>query len=395
MNITHLRPFSIAARALIVCLGCLLLSTTVSASRFEAAFHRLMRDAHKQANEQDWDSARATVAQLQALIERHDDNDDVGSIEYAWFSDLQRFVLYSTGEKEAALASCERAITRLTPTAHDWQYLRDYDIVRATLRACHNMHAWSVIEQADSLQALQPAFDHVAHVFGTRGVLEDDAVLDPFHAARAAALLKAASFHADFQGPAFAALKPFVTRNDLPHADHALIRVALQADTFDGFELRQPSAPHSYPTLADIPAAGQPPSGVGTQLRELAERCHASDWAACDTLFDTSPPDSVAQRYGQSCGGRAPSTEYYCGDISRKQQRRRATPVPANIEHAMVALAEACHQGVLRSCDLLAAASPAGSLPWLYGDTCGQRFHANPHACAELLAENTPTDADG
>lgn len=65
------------------------------------------------------------------------------------------------------------------------------------------------------------------------------------------------------------------------------------------------TAPVTTVAPEDVPAA-ESPDGLGDDpgLDRLAEQCAARQFASCDTLFFTSPPDSDYEAYGDSCGGR-------------------------------------------------------------------------------------------
>ncbi|QOC22134.1 hypothetical protein IC757_14075 [Wenzhouxiangella sp. AB-CW3] len=370
-----------AINRLIPVLALVVLTLPATAVGYERQFDQLMHQAHAAVNEERMEDAADSIRELQELM---DEADDPERGHVAHYYNLKRYVLYEIGETEAALESCERAVERLMPETSSFVYLEDQQVIRATLRACLNMHAWDTLEQAESLEALVPAFEQVMTIYSLV-VNEPPETLERFHVTRAAVHLTAAQFEPLFERAAFAQLQPFVGNPDLPYADHDILKAALESEAFSEFEYRPAN---ESVTVDDMPAAVRPPDTIGEHLVPLAEACHAGDWVACDDLYDQAPLNSAALTYGDTCGGRLRNNDYYCEDVAedrpRTLRRRRAQDIPADLIDTSVELAKSCYQGELESCDQLFEYSPPGSIDWLYGDLCGLRFDSNRYYCTQL-----------
>ncbi len=149
-----------------------------------------------------------------------------------------------------------------------------------------------------------------------------------------------------------------------------------------------------------------PPGDLGDDplLDELAANCYAGDMQACDDLYWESPLDSAYEDYGNTCGGRVPDGAMTCTDLADPVPGTGDVPVdtgdvpvdtgeppihtvPTNGEipaptveptglgtdPQLDALAQACYDGDMTSCDDLYNASASGSAYEEYGDTCAGR----------------------
>ncbi len=67
---------------------------------------------------------------------------------YVW--DYQRYSLYEAGQKEASLARCEQTIATLNKITL-WDYLEEFNPIRAALRSAHNSLAYRCYEVAEDL----------------------------------------------------------------------------------------------------------------------------------------------------------------------------------------------------------------------------------------------------
>jgi hypothetical protein len=106
------------------------------------------------------------------------------------------------------------------------------------------------------------------------------------------------------------------------------------------------------------------PAEVADQA--TATSCFNSDFAACDSLFAASPPDSPDEVYGDTCGGRIPEgTGLLCDNIFIDP-----SPPPADIVD--VANGEACFNGDMAACDTLEQTDTDPDQQ--YGFFCGERL---------------------
>jgi hypothetical protein len=95
----------------------------------------------------------------------------------------------------------------------------------------------------------------------------------------------------------------------------------------------------------------------GSDLEVLWEACEFGDMGACAELYQVSPPESVYEEFGRTCGGRtdgAVACVFTYGD----------SPY-------LDGLWNACDAGEMEACDLLYLDSPAGSEYEAFGWTCG------------------------
>ena len=178
---------------------------------------------------------------------------------------------------------------------------------------------------------------------------------------------------------------------------------------------------------ASIPPATQQPTGLGTDttLDAMAQSCFAGDMSACDNLFFAAPANSAYEAYGDTCAGRQPPFSGLCVDAFGPPATVPATTAPAvtsttapvvtavppttapavtvtptslvpattivpgvvppptlqptglGDDAALNALAQACYDGDLASCDDLWRQSELGAPYKDFGDTCAGRQPPN------------------
>ncbi len=164
-----------------------------AAARRPADFHTAMVSAQRAMTEGRHADVLALVQPLEAQLLKEDPGYG-DKVKWAWVFEFKRFALYELGRVPEALQTCTLATKRLA--ANDWPYLKEFNVVRATRRACHNMLAWHGQEQARSLAELAGAIEHIDACFDTVSPIEDEEVLDAFHETRLRVYLKAAAWDA-------------------------------------------------------------------------------------------------------------------------------------------------------------------------------------------------------
>ena len=107
--------------------------------------------------------------------------------------DYQRYALYELGEKEAAIALCERSIETLSKITL-WDYLAEFNPIRHALRAMHNLLAYQNYETAKELTELKKGLDHSNKSFSIISPIEDEEALNPFYETKALLLHRAKGF---------------------------------------------------------------------------------------------------------------------------------------------------------------------------------------------------------
>lgn len=170
-------------------------------------------------------------------------------------------------------------------------------------------------------------------------------------------------------------------------------------------------APTDAP-ISTVPGATPPatidPTGLGTDpiLDGLAQACFDGDMESCDQLWRDAEPGSDYRSYGDTCAGRQESgTARWCvvsfpgtpdttvpptsgpgstgtvpvptGTVPASSSAQVPPPglEPTGLgdDAALDALAQACYDGDLASCDTLFDSAPFNSDYQEYGDTCAGR----------------------
>lgn len=158
-----------------------------------ADFHTAMVSAQRAMTEGRHADVLALVQPLEAQLLKEDPSYG-DKVKWAWVLEFKRFALHELGRVQEALQTCTVATERLAGSG--WAYLKEYNVVRATRRACHNVLAWHGQERARSLADLAGAIEHIDACVDTVSPIEDEAVLDNFHETRLRVYLKAAAWDA-------------------------------------------------------------------------------------------------------------------------------------------------------------------------------------------------------
>lgn len=162
-------------------------------ARRPADFDAAMVNAQRAMTEGRHADVLALVQPLEAQLLKEDPGHG-DKVKWAWVFEFKRFSLYELGRVPEALQTCTLATERLA--GNDWPYLKEFNVVRGTRRACHNMLAWHGQERARSLAELAGAIQHIDACFHTVSPIEDEDVLDAFHETRLRVYLKAAAWDA-------------------------------------------------------------------------------------------------------------------------------------------------------------------------------------------------------
>lgn len=157
---------------------------------FDQRYNSQMKSAQKAMTAKRYDIVKDLIIRLEADLGRQDPAFNEKS-QWAYVYDFKRFALYELGDKNAAVSTCNQAIKVLSGS--DWAYLSEDNVVRATLRACHNMLASELQEKAKSLKDIEAAIKHIESCFDTVSPIEDASVLDDFFQTRITIYLKAQS----------------------------------------------------------------------------------------------------------------------------------------------------------------------------------------------------------
>ncbi|PSL26368.1 WGR domain-containing protein [Chitinophaga ginsengisoli] len=110
---------------------------------------------------------------------------------YVW--DHQRYALYEAGRKEESLAVCRGTIAELSKITL-WDYLEEFNPIRAALRAAHNNLAYHCYETATDLKGIEEGLKHIKTTMKTISPIEEKNVLNLFYETQALLLYKAMGF---------------------------------------------------------------------------------------------------------------------------------------------------------------------------------------------------------
>ena len=133
----------------------------------------------------------------------------------------------------------------------------------------------------------------------------------------------------------------------------------------------------------EVLARSEVPAGIAAEFVDLAGACFNGDMNACDTLYDTTPIDSVDEAYGATCGGRlaeADAQPSNCATII-------VGPVEVPPDVADQATAQACFGGDMVACDDLFTAAADGSIDQVYGALCAGRVPDTNAFCVAIFGD--------
>ncbi|MBX2871272.1 MAG: hypothetical protein KTR30_04210 [Saprospiraceae bacterium] len=144
-------------------------------------FGQLLQQASFLVEHRAFSEALAILRQAERLLTEANCS-DLALWAIVW--DHQRFALHESGQKEKAYLVCERSIAKLSEVVL-WDYVADFNPIRHSLRAMHNMLAYRTLESAEDLSALQEGLHHSNLSFSIFSPIEDETVLYSFYETKA------------------------------------------------------------------------------------------------------------------------------------------------------------------------------------------------------------------
>lgn len=175
-------------------------------------FDKLMERSQEQIYRKLYNEALKTLSEAGSLLQIEKDN---SAEAWAWVYDGRRYALYEAGRIDEAIHECETALKHLSQNG-TWAYLSEHNHVRATLRACHNMLAWYLAENAKTEEECLGALKHITTCLETISPIEDKETLVPFldtHAVVLLKLIKLSENEHTYRTPFYIALAEIVKRN--------------------------------------------------------------------------------------------------------------------------------------------------------------------------------------
>ena len=110
---------------------------------------------------------------------------------YVW--DHQRYALYEAGKHDQSYDLCHRIIAELGKITL-WDYLEEFNIIRAALRAANNNLAYRCYYTATDLAGIKEGLNHVKTTMKTIAPIEDKSALNMFYETQALLLYRAMEF---------------------------------------------------------------------------------------------------------------------------------------------------------------------------------------------------------
>ena len=175
-------------------------------------FDKLMERSQEQIYRKKYEECLKTISEASALLKAEGDN---SAEAWAWIYDARRYALFEAGRVDDAINECKTAISHLSKNG-TWAYLSEHNHVRGTLRASHNMLAWTLAERADGEEGCLLALQHINSCLETIAPIEDKYTAVPFletHAMVLHKLLKLSTKPHEYKTLFFVALAELVKRN--------------------------------------------------------------------------------------------------------------------------------------------------------------------------------------
>lgn len=161
----------------------------------QSAFDELMKEITLLVQNKEYTPAIDLLARAEKLLT----DARVSEIRlWAYVWDHQRYVWYEAGKKEESLALCKKIISDLSKITL-WDYLEEFNSVRAALRAAHNNLAYQCYETATDIKGIEEGLKHIKVTMKTVAPIEDKSVLFQFYETQALLLHKAMSFDASYE----------------------------------------------------------------------------------------------------------------------------------------------------------------------------------------------------
>lgn len=153
----------------------------------EAQFDTMMRSAQQALNDRRYPAVLSLVVGFEDKLKRHDAKYAEQTM-WAYLLDFKRYSQFETRDKAGSRATCRRAVEVLSPNGPD---TKDGNVVRGTVRACHNMLAWDRQAAARNEAEMADAIRHINACFASVGANEPPSVVDDFFETRATVFIKA------------------------------------------------------------------------------------------------------------------------------------------------------------------------------------------------------------
>jgi len=161
----------------------------------QEAFDDQMRQASLLVQSKDYTEAIELLSEAEKMLQDAQCS-EMRLWAYVW--DHQRYALYEAGRKEASLALCEQTIATLSKITL-WDYLEEFNPIRAALRSAHNSLAYRCYDTAEDLKMVEEGLKHIKTIMKTVAPIEGKDVLHPFYETHALLLEKAMSFDAAYE----------------------------------------------------------------------------------------------------------------------------------------------------------------------------------------------------
>ncbi|SDF49417.1 WGR domain-containing protein [Chitinophaga filiformis] len=153
-------------------------------------FGRQMQEASLLVQDKNYVQAIDILSQAEKLL-RDAQCSEMRLWAFVW--DHQRYALYEAGWKEESLAVCRNTIAELSKITL-WDYLEEFNPIRAALRSAHNNLAYHCYETATDLKGVEEGLKHIKTTMKTVAPIEEKDVLNLFYETQALLLHKAMSF---------------------------------------------------------------------------------------------------------------------------------------------------------------------------------------------------------
>lgn len=210
------------------------MATKVDDKRFD----ELMKKADNHNSAGDHEKVLQVMSELEKLLESAGDKEPE---TWTWIYDYKRYSLYEVGRKNEAVAECHKAIEHIGKMAL-FPYLGEHSRFRATLRACHNMIAWELMESASSEEELLTALRHIKTCMDTISPIEPLHELNNFHDTHALILFKLfdrATDKEQYRRALYQAVKTLQqTRN--PALNDEPLRAVVKSEEYQNFLMDDP-----------------------------------------------------------------------------------------------------------------------------------------------------------
>jgi len=202
-------------------------------------FDKLMESSQELISEGKYEQAIGRLNKAAEIL-KAEKNDSPEA--WAWIYDGRRYALYEQGKVDEALGECRKAIEHLG-NATLFPYLAEDSHVRGTLRATHNMLAWTLTERAKTEAECLVALGHINTCMSTTSPIDGSDQLDMFFETQAVTLLRMtelAAEPADYHAQLFSLLSRLMKkRHSCLHQNEKLTAI-IETDEFRAYMAEDP-----------------------------------------------------------------------------------------------------------------------------------------------------------